>query len=44
VLPALAHRLIPSGQSRLRGKAVADILRDVTEHVPVPVEETWSAA
>lgn len=44
VLPALAHRLIPSGQSRLRGKAVADILREVTERVPVPVEETWSAA
>jgi MoxR-like ATPase len=40
--PALAHRLMPSGQSRLRGKAVAEILRDVTAKVPVPVEESWS--
>jgi MoxR-like ATPase len=40
--PALAHRLMPSGQSRLRGKAVGDILRDVVSRVPVPVEERWS--
>jgi MoxR-like ATPase len=42
VVPTLAHRLMPSGQSRLRGKAVADILREVTTKVPVPVEESWS--
>jgi MoxR-like ATPase len=42
VAPALAHRLIPSGQSRLRGKAVSDILREVVDRVPVPVEERWS--
>jgi MoxR-like ATPase len=42
IAPTLAHRLIPSGQSRLRGKAVSDILRDVVERVPVPVEERWS--
>jgi MoxR-like ATPase len=42
VVPTLAHRLMPSGQSRLRGKAVADILREVTTKVPVPVEEAWS--
>ena len=42
IQPALAHRLMPSGQSRLRGKAVADILRDVAAKVPVPVEESWS--
>jgi len=42
VAPTLAHRLMPSGQSRLRGKAVADILRDVVAKVPVPVEESWS--
>jgi MoxR-like ATPase len=42
IVPALAHRLMPSGQSRLRGKAVAEILRDVTAKVPVPVEESWS--
>ena len=42
VMPVLAHRLIPSGQSRVRGKAVADILRELASKVPVPVEESWS--
>ncbi len=42
VMPVLAHRLIPSGQSRVRGKAVADILRELAARVPVPVEESWS--
>jgi MoxR-like ATPase len=42
IAPTLAHRLIPSGQSRLRGKAVSDILREVVDRVPVPVEERWS--
>ena len=42
VVPTLAHRLMPSGQSRLRGKAVVDILQEVTTKVPVPVEEAWS--
>ena len=43
LLPSvLAHRLLPSSQSRLRGKAVADILKAVIERVPVPVEESWS--
>ena len=42
MMPVLAHRLIPSSQSRLRGKAVADILRDLLAKVPVPVEERWS--
>jgi MoxR-like ATPase len=42
ITPTLAHRLIPSGQSRLRGKAVSDILREVVDRVPVPVEERWS--
>jgi MoxR-like ATPase len=44
ILPTLGHRLMPSGQARLRGKAVADILRDVVSKVPVPVEESWSEA
>ena len=43
IAPVLAHRLMPSGQSRLRGKAVADILKEVVSRVPVPVEESWSA-
>jgi MoxR-like ATPase len=42
IVPTLAHRLMPSGQSRLRGKAVVDILKDVIAKVPVPVEESWS--
>jgi MoxR-like ATPase len=42
VTPVLAHRLIPSSQSRLRGKPLADILTDVITKVPVPVEESWS--
>ncbi len=40
--PVLEHRLIPSSQSRLRGKALADILKEVVAKVPVPVEESWS--
>ena len=42
VIPTLAHRLILSSQSRLHGKALSAILREVIEHVPVPVEESWS--
>ncbi len=42
VTSVLAHRLIPSSQSRLRGKALADIMNDVIATVPVPVEESWS--
>ena len=42
ITPVLGHRLLPSSQSRLRGKAVADILKTVVERVPVPVEESWS--
>jgi MoxR-like ATPase len=40
--PVLAHRIMPSSQARLRGKAIADILKAVIERVPVPVEESWS--
>jgi MoxR-like ATPase len=39
IVPALAHRLVPSGQARLRGRAVAEILNEVVDKVPVPVEE-----
>jgi MoxR-like ATPase len=39
IAPALAHRLVPSGQARLRGKLVTEILKEVVEKVPVPVEE-----
>jgi MoxR-like ATPase len=35
----LTHRLITSAQSRLRGRASADIVGDLLGSVPVPVEE-----
>jgi MoxR-like ATPase len=44
ITPVLAHRLLPSSQSRLRGKAVADILQAIIARVPVPVEESWSSS
>lgn len=38
----LAHRLIPSAETRLRGKSTDDVLQDILDQVPVPVEESWS--
>jgi MoxR-like ATPase len=38
----LAHRLIPSSRTRLRGQTVSQILSDQIAVVPVPVEEVWS--
>jgi len=38
----LAHRLIPSADSRLRGRSAADVLEGILDQVPVPVEESWS--
>ena len=35
----LAHRLITSTQSRLRGKAASDVVAEVLASVPVPVED-----
>jgi len=35
----LTHRLILSTQTRLRGRSGEEIVRDVVERVPVPVEE-----
>jgi MoxR-like ATPase len=40
--PVLNHRIITTSQARVRGKAVTDILAEVTTQTPVPVEETWS--
>jgi MoxR-like ATPase len=39
---ALLHRLIPSAQTRLRGRAVRTLFEDIVAEVPVPVEERWS--
>jgi MoxR-like ATPase len=38
----LVHRLIPSAQTRLRGRSVVDLFADIVAKVPVPVEESWS--
>ena len=42
IVPALAHRLILSSQSRLHGKGLPEVLQSLVEKVPVPVEESWS--
>ena len=36
----LDHRLITKQQSHLRGQTPADIVREITESVKVPVEDT----
>ncbi|MEA3346213.1 MAG: MoxR family ATPase [Chloroflexota bacterium] len=41
--PVLAHRLIPSSRTRLRGQTANQILSDQLADVPIPVEEAWSA-
>jgi MoxR-like ATPase len=38
----LVHRLIPSAQTRLRGRSVAELFAEIVAQVPVPVEENWS--
>ncbi len=42
ITPTLAHRLILSGQSRLRGQSLLETLQNLIAKVPVPVEESWS--
>ena len=39
----LEHRIIPHAQSHLRGHTTADILREVLDSVPVPVEQEVTA-
>ena len=38
----LVHRLIPSAQTRLRGRPVDELFTETINKVPVPVEESWS--
>jgi MoxR-like ATPase len=38
----LTHRLITTAQTRLRGRAAADIVGELLRSVPVPVEERTS--
>jgi MoxR-like ATPase len=40
----LAHRLITSAQSRLRGRGASDVVSDLLSTVPVPVEEASPVA
>ena len=42
IQPALEHRIIATSQSRVRGRAVSEILKEIANRVPVPVEESWS--
>lgn len=39
----LVHRVVPKAQSQLRGSSARDILKDVINSVPVPVEDTARA-
>jgi MoxR-like ATPase len=39
---ALVHRLIPSAQTRLRGRSLSALFEEAIAQVPVPVEERWS--
>ena len=41
--PVLAHRLILSPESRLRGQSADDVVKRLLDKTPVPVEEQWSA-
>ena len=38
-VPALAHRLIPKTEARLRGRSLEAIVDEIVSGVPVPVEE-----
>ena len=38
----LVHRLIPSAQTRLRGRDVSLLFGETVAQIPVPVEERWS--
>jgi MoxR-like ATPase len=42
IQPVLGHRIIPTSQARVRGRAAGDILQEISGQVPVPVEESWS--
>ena len=38
-VPALAHRLIPKSEVRLRGHSLAETINEIISNIPVPVEE-----
>ncbi|RPJ42079.1 MAG: MoxR family ATPase [Deltaproteobacteria bacterium] len=39
-IPVLAHRLLIKAEARMRGKTEEDVLREILECLPVPLEET----
>ena len=41
-VPVLAHRLVPSMESRLHNRAVGEVLTTLLGQIPVPVEEVWA--
>lgn len=41
-VPVLAHRLVPSMESRLHNRAVGEVLTSLLGQIPVPVEEVWA--
>jgi MoxR-like ATPase len=41
--PVLTHRLILSPDARLRGRNANEVMGEVLNRVPVPVEEVWSS-
>ena len=41
-VPVLAHRLVPSMESRLHNRAVGEVLTTLLAQIPVPVEEVWA--
>jgi MoxR-like ATPase len=42
-LPVLTHRLILSPDARLRGRDASEVIAELLNGVPVPVEEAWSS-
>jgi len=42
IQPVLGHRIITTSQARVRGRVASDILKEIGEQTPVPVEESWS--
>ncbi|QHT55481.1 MoxR family ATPase [Cellulomonas sp. H30R-01] len=41
--PVLAHRLLPSTESRLSGRSTSDIVADIVERTPLPVSASLTA-
>ncbi|WP_273651444.1 AAA family ATPase [Cellulomonas fimi] len=41
--PVLAHRLLPSTESRLSGRSTSDIVADIIERTPLPVSAALTA-